>query len=116
VGRQAECESARVEGHAHPAQHELHRDTPDPQGERRPTYIANLGLRHELNDKKTALVLTVSDVFNSLKERTVIDTPILREDVTRRRSSRIIYAGLIYNFGKPGKKKKDDTLQFDSSL
>ena len=87
-----------------------------PQGERRPTYIANLGLRHEFADKKTALVLTVSDLFNSLKERTVIDTPVLHEDVTRRRSSRIIYAGLIYNFGKAVKKKKDDTLQFDSSL
>jgi len=58
----------------------------------------------------------VSDLFNSLKERTVIDTPVLHEDVTRRRSSRIIYAGLIFNFGKAVKKKKDDTLQFDSSL
>ena len=87
-----------------------------PQGERRPTYIANIGLRHDLKDGKTALVLTVSDLFNSLKERSIIDTPILHEDVTRRRSARIVYAGLIYNFGKPVKKKKDDSLQFDNSL
>lgn len=87
-----------------------------PQGERRPTYLANLGLRHELKDKKTAFVLTVSDAFNSLKERTVIDTAVLHEETIRRRSSRILYAGFVYNFGKPVKKPKDDKLQFDTSL
>jgi hypothetical protein len=40
---------------------------------------------------------------------------VLHDDSTRRRSSRIIYAGFIYNVGKPTKKKKDD-LQFDNAL
>jgi outer membrane receptor protein involved in Fe transport len=87
-----------------------------PQGERRPTYIANLGLRHDLKDKKTAVVLTVSDLFNSLQERSVIDTPTLHDDTTRRRSSRIIYLGFVYNLGKPTKKSKDDQMKFDTSL
>ncbi len=87
-----------------------------PQGNRQPTFIANVGLRHDLADKKTALVLTVSDLFNSLKERTLIDTPTLHDDITRRRSSRIIYVGVIYNFGKATKKKKDDSMQFDDKL
>lgn len=87
-----------------------------PQGERRPTFIANLGLRHDLKDKKTAVVLTVSDLFDSLKERTVIDTPTLHDDITRRRSSRIVYLGFIYNFGKQSKKQKDDALKFDNAL
>lgn len=86
-----------------------------PQGERSPTYVVNLGVRHDLADKKTALILTVSDVFDSLKERTLIDTPALHQDVTRRRSPRIIYLGFSYNFGKAKKKGKDD-LQFDNSL
>ncbi len=87
-----------------------------PQGERRPTYVANLGLRHDLADKKTSVVFTVSDLFDSLKERTVINTPLLHDDVTRRRSARIVYLGLIYNFGKSGKKSKDDGMKFDNSL
>jgi len=87
-----------------------------PQGYRYPTYVANLGLRHNFNAKKTAFVLTVSDVFNSLKERSLVDTPTLHEQITRRRSSRLIFAGFIYNFGKAGKKSKDDTLPFDNSL
>ena len=87
-----------------------------PQGYRYPTAVANLGLRHNFTDRKTAIVCTVSDVCNSLRERTHIDTATLHEDVTRRRSSRIVYLGLIYNFGKPAKKPKKDDLQFDNSL
>ena len=87
-----------------------------PQGYRMPTFVVNLGLRHNFADKKTAFVATVSDVFNSLKDRTVIDTPILRDEITRRRSTRIFYAGFVYSFGKATKKTKDDSLQFDNQL
>ena len=86
-----------------------------PQGYRYPTFFANLGLRHNLKDKKTAFVVSISDIFNSQRERTSVDTPRLHQEITRRRSSRIVYAGLIYNFGKATKKPKDD-LQFDNSL
>lgn len=85
------------------------------QGSRRPTYVANLGWRHEFKDKKTAFVLTISDLFNSLKERSTIDTPTLHDEIVRRRSARIVFAGLAYSFGKPA-KKKDETLQFDNGL
>jgi outer membrane receptor protein involved in Fe transport len=87
-----------------------------PQGYRLPTFVVNLGLRHNFPDKKTAFVFTVSDVFNSLKDRTVVDLPTLHDESTRRRSARIIYAGFIYNFGKATKKTKDDTMQFDNQL
>lgn len=86
------------------------------QGYRLPTYVTNLGLRHDLKGTNIAFVLTISDVFNSLKERTVIDTPVLHDDSTRRRSSRIVYAGFVYSFGTPAKKKKDETLQFDNQF
>jgi len=87
-----------------------------PQGERRPTWVANLGLRHDFWRKRAAIVFTASDLFNSLKERVVLDTPLLREELTRRRSARIIYVGLLYNFGQPAKRTKDDPLKFDNSL
>jgi outer membrane receptor protein involved in Fe transport len=84
-----------------------------PQGYRYPTHVLNLGLRHNFADKKTSFILTGSDLLDSLKERTLIDTPTLHQDATRRRTARIFYAGFIYNFGKASKKSKDD-LQFDN--
>jgi len=87
-----------------------------PQGYRLPTFVLNLGLRHNFADKKTAFVFTVSDVFNSLKDRTILDTPTLHDENTRRRSARIVYAGFVYSFGKATKKPKDDSMQFDNQL
>ena len=71
-------------------------------------------LGHDSADKKTALIATVSDVFNSLKERTLIDSPSLHSENIRRRSSRIVYVGLIYNFGRLVNKAKDE-LTFDNA-
>lgn len=82
------------------------------QGYRLPTFYLNLGWRHDFNGKNLAFILTVSDLFDSLKERTIIDTPILHDDITRRRSSRIVYAGFVYTFGNAG-RKKDKGIQFD---
>jgi hypothetical protein len=53
--------------------------------------------------------------FDSLRERTLVDTPTLHDLLTRRRSSRIFYVGVIYNFGGKTKKSKDDALQYDTS-
>ncbi|MFI5355933.1 MAG: TonB-dependent receptor domain-containing protein [Opitutales bacterium] len=86
------------------------------QGYRLPTYVANFGLRHEFPHSQTTFFFTVSDLFDSLKERTIIDTPILHDDLTRRRSSRVFYAGFVYGFGQTARKKKDDPLQYDDKL
>ncbi len=86
-----------------------------PQGHRYPTAVANIGLRQELKGKNVSITLTLSDVFNSMKERTRIDTPTLRSEATRRRTSRIVYFGIIYNFGKSTKKGNDESLQFDET-
>lgn len=87
-----------------------------PQGSRLPVSVANLGLRQDFLQKKLAVVLTASDLFNSLKESSRLDTPVLHEEITRRRSARILYVGLIYYFGQPLKKSKDDPLKFDNQL
>ncbi len=86
------------------------------QGYRQPTFVANLGWRHELRDGRTALIATVSDVFNSLKERSIIDTPSLYDEITRRRAARIIYVGINYRFGQPAKQGKGESLPFDDQL
>jgi outer membrane receptor protein involved in Fe transport len=87
-----------------------------PQGYRLPTFVANLGVKHELRNQKLAVFFTVSDLFNSLKEETRLDTPTLHDDYTRRRSSRFFSVGAIYTFGSAKKKGKSDTLEFDNKL
>jgi outer membrane receptor protein involved in Fe transport len=85
-----------------------------PQGYRYPAYFANIGLRHNFKDRRFAAVVSLSDIFDSLRERTHIDTPLLRQEIVRRRSSRTVYIGFIYDFGKPAKKQKD-AIQFDTA-
>lgn len=86
------------------------------QGYRLPNDVVNAGYRHVFKSRKLSFVLTVSDIFDTLRDRTVIDTPALYDFVTRRRTSRIFYAGFIYSFGSPSKSKKDDALQYDNQL
>ncbi len=87
-----------------------------PQGSRLPSYVVNAGVRRDVLQKKAAVVLTVSDLFKTTKERTRLDTPLLKQDVERRRSGRIVYVGFVYYFGKAPKKAKDDALKFDNSI
>jgi outer membrane receptor protein involved in Fe transport len=86
------------------------------QGYKLPGFVANMGYRHEFKARHITFVFTVSDLFDSLKERTVIDRPELYDYLLRRRSSRIVYAGFTYSFGSPAKTKKDDMLQYDNQL
>ncbi len=87
-----------------------------PQGKRLPTFVMNLGFRQELLKKKAAVIFTVSDVFNSLTNNTLIDTPELYQKVIRKRSARMIYVGLSYSFGRQLKKAGETQLKFDNQL
>ncbi len=87
-----------------------------PQGSRRPSGVVNVGARRDFWQRKAAVVVTVSDLFNTMRESTRLDTPLLQQDVVRRRSPRIFYVGFIYNFGKTPKKPKDDGLKFDNTI
>lgn len=86
-----------------------------PQGERLPSVVTNLGVRYELGDGRTSLVATVSDVFGTLRDRTVIDTPALQSDITRRRGSQVVHFGIVRHFG-PAKRKTGEALPFDDRL
>ena len=52
-----------------------------------PTVVANLGFKREFPDRKLALVLTVTDLFDSLRERTRLATATLQDESSRRRSA-----------------------------
>src|SRR5450759_519366 len=84
-----------------------------PQGRQLPSFVINTGFKKEFLNRKLVLIATVSDVFNSLKNRTIIDTPELYEKIIRRRSTRIIYLGVTYTFGNQKKKKE---IEYDDRL
>jgi hypothetical protein len=91
-----------------------------PQGYREPSFIMNFGARYDIFNKKASLLFTVSDVFNSFKQITVIDRPellsqtgnlqdkevLVKQRVERKRPSQIFYAGFVLRFGKTQKNKK----------
>ena len=68
------------------------------QGYREPSSTANLSLRHTLTPRLNLLV-NVTDLFDSNKTETVIDTPLLRETSVRRVDGRLLYVGLSYRIG-----------------
>jgi outer membrane receptor protein involved in Fe transport len=86
-----------------------------PQGKQMPSFVINTGFKQEFLNRKLVLIATVSDVFNSLKNITIIDTPELYEKIIRRRSARIIYAGLTFTFGNQNQKKKKE-IEYDNKL
>ena len=90
-------------------------ETLTPQGKRLPSFVLNSGLKQDLFKKKGAIVLTVSDIFNSMRYQFEIDTPTMKRTELRRRSSQTIYLGFVYSFGSADKKQKDN-LKFDNSL
>ncbi len=86
-----------------------------PQGYREPSFILNMGAKYDLFNKKASILFTVSDLLNTYKNVTVIDTSHLKERVERKRPSQIFYFGFIYNFGHSA-KKKDSVLKYDEQL
>jgi outer membrane receptor protein involved in Fe transport len=85
-----------------------------PQGENKPSFVLNIGFRQDLFNEKFSLILTVSDLLNTLKRKTDLNTPWLTENAVSTRDSRIVYFGLTYHFGTPAKKSKDKSLQYDN--
>lgn len=90
-------------------------ETLTPQGKRLPSFVLNSGLKQDLFKKKAAIILTVSDIFNSMRGQYEISTAQLIRTEIRRRSSQTVYLGFTYNFGSSDKKQKD-SMKYDNSL
>jgi len=87
-----------------------------PQGEYSPSWVVNTGYRQEFMDGKLSLILTVADIFKTLKRQLELNTPALIQTVTNTRDSRIIFLGFTYQFGVQPKKMKEDQLRYDDNL
>ncbi|WP_373986758.1 TonB-dependent receptor domain-containing protein [Duganella sp. BuS-21] len=68
------------------------------QGYRSPNRTVNLSWRHTVAPQLT-MVANVTDLFNTNKMETVINSATLRETSTRRFDGRVFYLGLSYRFG-----------------
>ncbi len=87
-----------------------------PQGEFKPSFVMNLGVRQDIFDDKFSLVVTVSDILKTLNRKLNLDTPLLLENTITNRDTQIIYIGITYHFGEPAKKSKEKSLQYDNGL
>jgi len=87
-----------------------------PQGKRLPSFVLNTGMKQEVFKKKAAFLFTISDVLNSLTQKSIIDTPDIQRQENRKRTARIIYCGFTYNFGNSGKKQNGENPKYDNSL
>jgi outer membrane receptor protein involved in Fe transport len=87
-------------------------ETLTPQGKQLPAFVLNTGFKQEFLNRKLTMIITVSDLFNSLRNNTITNTPELYEKIVRRRSARIVYAGFTYTFGNQKKKE----IEYDNKL
>ena len=85
------------------------------QGHRNPVFYSNLGIRQDILKEKASLILTVSDVFNTLNSESIIDTPQLYKKSVRSRVTQFIYFGFVYRFGQ-NQKKQSEELKFDNNI
>lgn len=86
-----------------------------PQGKNFPSFALNTGARQDLLKGKLSLTLTASDLFNSLRQKSVLDTRYLQQTAVGRRDGLIVFLGASYRFGVV-KKVKEEKLQFDNNL
>jgi outer membrane receptor protein involved in Fe transport len=82
-----------------------------PQGLREPNGGVDVGYRRNLLSDLAA-VFTMSDVFNSRGEKTVIDTATVHDLALRGASGRIAYVGLTWKLGGAKSQHPEDRLNF----
>lgn len=67
-------------------------------GYRKANSTANLSWQHVLTPR-LSLALNVTDLFDSNKQESIVDSDVLRSTSVRQASGRIAYVGLSYRFG-----------------
>ena len=87
-----------------------------PQGKTFATFVMNAGMRQDLLKKKISVMLTASDIFKTLQQKTELSTHYLKQVTIGKRDAQIIYLGISYRFGKVIKKQNEEKMQFDNNL
>lgn len=85
------------------------------QGYRGSSGILNLGYRRKI-DERFSLTLTGQNVLDTARQRTVIDTPLLRDRIEQTGFGRIVMLGLTLNLGNQGgRRRPEPAFEFDQS-
>ncbi len=84
-----------------------------PQGDRQPTMIVNTGVRYDLFKRKASMMCTVSDLFDTFRNKTIVNITGLHRETEGRRSPRIVYLGFAYHFGSTTKNGKETQLKYE---
>lgn len=87
-----------------------------PQGEYKPSFVFNLGMRQDFFDDQLSLIFTISDLFKTLRREMNLDTSWMKQTIINSRDSRIMYLGVTYHIGKPSKKAKEKAIQYDNGI
>ncbi len=87
-----------------------------PQGTNLPSGAVNIGIRQDLWDKRFSMVLTVADLFRSIRRELQIDTPLLTERAVGTRDSRVFMFSCTFRFGTLMEEKDENTLRYDDGL
>jgi outer membrane receptor protein involved in Fe transport len=87
-----------------------------PQGKNKGTYIMNLGAKYDIPKYDLAFTATVSDLFNSYKNVTIVDTPTIQQRLERRRTPRVFYFGISYKFGNGSSHHASKDWNYDQAL
>ena len=85
-----------------------------PQGDARPSFGLNVGARQTLFASRLALTLAVTDLLKTQIQESRLDVADVRQLVTNRRDSRIVYAGFTWHYGSSQEKQDKDTpIKYD---
>ena len=86
------------------------------QGYSEPAGMLNLGYRRKVNER-LSFVATGQDVLDTFRQRSVIDTPILRETTERRMHGRTFMAGFTYALGGATQRQgREPGFEFDTEV
>ena len=81
------------------------------QGYVMPFNVVNLGYRRVVNEQWT-LVATLSDAFNTQRQRRIYETPTFRGEYGRHQLGQVAYVGLAFSFGGT-RKAKDAEFNYE---
>jgi hypothetical protein len=89
-----------------------------PQGDGRPSFGLNLGARQNFYGDQVSLVLAVTDLLKTQRQKTQLDVSGIQQRVLTKRDSQILYVGLTYHYGRSEKgkdkdKEKEKPIQYE---
>lgn len=76
-----------------------------------------IGARQNLFKKKWTVIVTLSDVFKTLQQKSTVTSSYLQQTGINSRDARVFYIGFSYTFGTTNTKKPAaEKIQYDNNL